>query len=118
MMRRWGSHGRRPAAYYEFISDGPRPAYDVERSTLWRIGTLGEEERDELEDEWRREFERSYDSHFFYTAAPGEILHGVRARRAHYAWADIPQELVEAWTAERRPRRRQGAPLEEAAVVK
>src|SRR5262249_17323083 len=43
VMRQWGSHGRRPAGYYEFEWDGPRPPYAVERSTLWKVaGVLTE----------------------------------------------------------------------------
>jgi hypothetical protein len=52
------SPGRRPAGYYEFEwPHGPRPRYDVERSTLWRSGLLSDEEKAGLEHEWRREFE-------------------------------------------------------------
>jgi hypothetical protein len=62
-----------------------------EVSTLWRAGVLGAEEKLDVEAEWRREFEhgftRSYDA---------------KRRREHYAWADIPRELVRAWLAERR----------------
>src|SRR5262249_57277873 len=88
------------------------PGYFHERSYLYDADVLGEEERTELVAFWRRESERS----FFYTAAPGEILHGAAARRKHFEWADIPRSLIERWQAERRPRRRQGAPLEEAAA--
>jgi hypothetical protein len=108
VMRLWGSHGRRPAGFYEFEWDGPRPAYDVERSSLWRrAGVLSEAERTELELQWRTEFD----------AARGK---DARTRREHYEWADIPPELVEAWTAARRRPKRQAAPSEqeEAAAAK
>ena len=57
VMRLWGSHGRRPRGFYEFEWPGNPPAYDVERSTLWRADALSEAERSELEAEWRREFD-------------------------------------------------------------
>ena len=85
--------GRRPQAYYEFEFDGPRPRYDEERSTLWRMNLLTAEERDELEADWRADFERAQKADFFHHTG-AEVLYGVRARRAHYVWADIPQELV------------------------
>jgi hypothetical protein len=91
IMARWGSHGRRPAGFYEFEFDGPRPAYAVERSTLWRLGALSESERLELEDAWKAEFD----------AVRGQDAH---ARREHYEHHDIPDELVREWTARRRPR--------------
>jgi len=92
IMRQWGSHGRRPAAYYEFEWDGPRPPYATERSTLWRApGVLSESERIEVETEWQREF----------AAARGK---SARERREHYEFHDIPNELVERWQGERRRR--------------
>ena len=109
LMARWGSHGRRPAAFYEFEFDGVRPSYATERSTLWRIGLLSAEERSELEAEWRREFD----------AARGK---SASERREHYEHHDIPAELITAWSAERKAARRRrrtakGAPPEEAVVA-
>src|SRR5215831_9251375 len=49
--------GRRPAGFYEFEWDGRRPAYDVERSTLWRMGLLSADEKATLEREWKADFE-------------------------------------------------------------
>src|SRR5262245_1553563 len=103
MMRLWGRGGRRPAAYYEFEWSGVRPAYDLERSTLWRAGLLTAEEKAALEREWRAEFEKAQAADFTLNDGRG-LLKGNRARRAHYAWADIPAELIEAWSAERRRR--------------
>jgi hypothetical protein len=88
VMRQWGNHGRRPQGFYEFEWDGPRPAYAVERSSLWRAGVLSEAERAELEAEWRQEFD----------AARG----GTRERREHYEFHDVPAELVEQWTAQKK----------------
>ena len=109
LMARWGSHARRPAAFYEFEWDGPRPAYAVERSVLWRADALSEAERSELEAEWRREFD----------AARGK---SASERREHYEHHDIPAELITAWSAERKAARRRrrtakGAPPEEAVVA-
>jgi hypothetical protein len=89
VMQRWGSHGRRPAAFYEFEWDGPRPRYAVERSTLWRSGALSAEEKAALEAEWKQEFD----------AARRE---GARVRQEHYAASDIPNELIEKWTAQKK----------------
>jgi hypothetical protein len=109
LMARWGSHARRPAAFYEFEWDGPRPAYAVERSVLWRADALSEAERSELEAEWRREFD----------AARGQ---SASERREHYEHHDIPAELITAWSAERKAARRRrrtakGAPPKEAVVA-
>ena len=84
--------GRRPAAFYEFEWDGPRPSYDTERSSLWRApGVLSEAERAEVETEWREAF---------------DAARGMRAkeRREAYEFADIPNELVERWQGARRRR--------------
>ena len=110
VMRLWGSHGRRPMAWWEFdAGDLKHPGYDRERSTLWRAGVLSESERTELEAEWRREYE----------AVRGK---GVRERREHLEHCDVPHELIEAWTAARRRPSRHSAASEaaapEAATVK
>src|SRR5262249_14579976 len=113
-MRLWGSHGRRPMAWWEFdAGDLKHPGYDRERSTLWRANVLSEAERTELEAEWAVEFAKAHRPHFFHHTGV-EVLHGVRARRAHYAWADIPDELIEQWTAARRRRRSRAARTTEA----
>jgi hypothetical protein len=85
--------GRRPLAWWQF----DRPAglkydYDHERSILWRAGILDAEEKLDVETGWRKEFEAAY-ARSFYDA---------KRRRKHFRWADIPHELVKAWTAERR----------------
>jgi hypothetical protein len=84
--------GRRPLAWWEFDAP-PGLKFNEERSCsiLWRAGILGAEEKLDVEAEWRREFEhgftRSYDA---------------RRRKEHFRWADIPAELIRAWTAERK----------------
>jgi hypothetical protein len=119
VMRLWGSHGRRLMAWWEFdAGDLKHPGYDRERSTLWRAGVLTAEEKAELEREWRREFEQAQAPDFTVNDGSGEVLTGIRARRAHYAWADVPDELVERWTAERRRRWRQPPPSEGVAATK
>src|SRR5262249_28644407 len=119
VMRLWGSHGRRPMAWWEFdAGDLKHPGYSRERSTLWRAGVLTEAEKAELERDWRREFETAQTPDFTMNTGC-EILTGDRARTAHYRWADVPHELVKRWEkAERRRRVRQGTPLEEVAVIK
>jgi hypothetical protein len=100
--------GRRPAGYYEFEWEGDRPPYDLERSTLWRLGLLNEAERAALEREWRQEFERAW-APGFVEYENSKMVKGARARRLYWAWADVPRELVEQWTAERRRRKRTAA---------
>jgi hypothetical protein len=105
VMRLWGSHGRRPMGWWEFDAGGLKhPGYDRERSTLWRAGVLSEAERTELELGWWADFDAAQKK-------------DAQARREYYAWADIPPELIEAWSKRRR-RGRQEAPSEEAAAAK
>jgi len=110
-MRLWGSHGRRPMGWWEFeAGDLEHPGYFHERSYLYERNVLSQQERTELEAEWRRAFD----------AVKGE---GASERREHYEHHDIPAELITAWSAERKAaRRRRGrqraAPPEEAVVTK
>src|SRR5262249_61041291 len=83
------SPGRLPAAFYEVEWDGPRPAYDVERSTLWRAGQLAEAERVELEREWKAAFQEAQAADFTVNDGTG-MLKGDCARAAHYTHHDIP----------------------------
>ena len=53
---------------------------------------LGDDERAALEAEWRREFD------FAQRLPAGD------QRAAHYAWADIPDELVRRWATKKKPR--------------
>jgi len=127
IMRQWGSHGRRPAAFYEFEWDGPRPSYDTERSTLWRMGQLTAEEKAELERQWKADFTEAQPDDFTLHDGNG-ILTGDCARAAHYRHHDVPRELVRKWSAAyRRRRARQGTravvtktvtETQEAAVIK
>jgi hypothetical protein len=107
VMRMWGSHGRRPQIWWELETDLLYPGYARERSVLWRAaGVLSDAERVELERGWREAF----------AEARGM---GARERGKHLAHNDVPDELIEAWTQERRRRRgRQRAPLEEVAAAK
>ena len=117
VMRLWGSHGRRPRGFYEFEWPGDPPAYDVERSCLWRSGVLGPEEKLEVEREWRREFETAQAPNFSVNTGD-EILHGDAAVQAHLRWADVPRELVKRWTAAARRRRGRQPVSSEAAAIK
>jgi hypothetical protein len=102
MMEQFGSRGRRPQAWWRYEAGELRwPGRDRERSTLYEAGLLGEEERAELLAYWREQFDRAHDPGFFHCGGPGQFLEGEAARRAHFAWADIPPALVEAWSAER-----------------
>ena len=108
VMRIWANNGRRPQAWWYF--DAPDlgltwPGYDRQQSYLYEHNALSESERVELERFWRREFEQAQAADFTMNTG-AEVLHGVRARRAHYAWADIPSALIEAWANGRRRRGR------------
>jgi|SRR5262249_55374294 len=92
LMARHGSHGRRPMGWWEFAAEGLEyPGYSCERSYLYEAGVLSAAERDELEISWREAFD----------AAKGK---GARERREAYEFADIPDQLVEKWTLERKRR--------------
>jgi hypothetical protein len=109
VMKLWAKGGRRPQGwwYYEAPEKGLRryPGYEHERSVLYEFSdVLSEAERSQLEAEWRKEFDRSWDPHFFHCAGPGKIFSGDHARELHWLWADIPPALVDAWTAERQRR--------------
>jgi len=111
--------GRRVMGWWEFEATIPYPSYDLERSVLWRANLLGTDEKVELEAEWKAAFEEAQAPDFTLNDGSGEILTGDRARGEHYRHHDIPRELVKRWEkAERRRRVRQGAPLEEVAVIK
>jgi hypothetical protein len=97
------SGGRRPMAWWHYeAGDLSYPGYDLERSTLFAAGLLGAEEAAELLAEWRDDFDRAHRPGFFHCKGPGRCLRGAAARRAHYAWADIPRELLIEWTLARR----------------
>jgi hypothetical protein len=84
-----GSNGHRPAAWWIFEVGLPPPDQEVETSTLWAMGALGEAEEAEIMKRWREEFERSF------------RYQGAQAREWR-RWADIPATLVRAWGVERR----------------
>jgi hypothetical protein len=101
----WGKGGRRPQAWWRY--EGPEkglhryPGYEHERSTLFEFtDVLSAEERVELEREWKREFDRSWDEHFFYYAGPDKIYSGDDARWAHWLFCDVPPPLLDRWLAE------------------
>jgi len=105
VMRLWGSHGRRPMGWWQLDPEAEKleyPGYNHERSYLYEAGVLSEEERSELETEWRQAFD----------AAKGK---SARERREAFEFADIPDELIERWQGARKRRRRQAALVEEAA---
>jgi hypothetical protein len=72
-----------------------------ERSILWETpGVLSEEERAQLERQWREEFDRSWRPGFSY-CKEGRIFTGDVAREYHWLWADVPPALVDRWLTER-----------------
>jgi hypothetical protein len=109
VMRLWGSHGRRPCAWWAFDTALEHPGYAKERSFLYEHNELAPAERTELEAEWRREYDAA-------------CRMDARERREHLEHCDVPVELVTAWEAERKAVRRRrrtakGAPPEEAVVA-
>jgi hypothetical protein len=123
VMRQWAKGGRRPVGWwlYESSQFGLQryPTYQYERSVLWEAaGVLSEEERAQLESEWRREWDRCWDEpHFFHCAGPDKNFTGDEARAYHLVWADVPPELVYKWLAEREQRGLVVHEQEEPAVV-
>jgi len=102
-MRLWGSHGRRPQGWWHLDPEAAGlcyPGYFRERSYLYEHGVLSQQERDLVEAAWKAAFNTAR-------------AMSARERREHYEHHDIPSELVEAWTAERRRRagKRTGAAL-------
>jgi hypothetical protein len=110
LMRWWGKDGKRPMGWwwYEAPEIGLRfPGSKThERSILWETpGVLSEDERAQLEAQWRREWDRCWDdANFSYCAEPGKIYTGDEARVYHLLWADVPPALVYLWLAERERR--------------
>jgi hypothetical protein len=101
MMEWYGSHGRRPQAWWRYDAGDLRFDYDTERSTLFTAGALADRERSELLTHWREQFDRAHRPDFFVCMGPGKFFFGDDARRKHFKWADIPPALVEAWEEER-----------------
>ena len=105
-------HDRRPMAWWRFEAPFPFPGYEREQSTLFDAGLLDEEEAAALVREWRREFERAWEPHFFHCSGPGRFFSSALGRRKHYRWADVPLPLALRWTRERRRKRQ----IQEEAV--
>ena len=107
--------GKRPMAWWQYEAPIPWPGIERQASTLYEAGLLGDEERAELERDWRQEYDDAQDPEFWICLGPGERLEGAAARRAHYRWADIPRSLVKRWTAERKRQARTIRQLQDAA---
>jgi hypothetical protein len=94
VMRLWARGGKRPMAWWCYEAPALSlewPGYDRQRSYLYAAGVLSESERIEVEAEWRQAFD----------AAKGK---GARERREHYEFHDIPLELIERWTPQKKKR--------------
>jgi hypothetical protein len=104
--------GRRPRAWWDYESPVRYPKNaDYAVARLYEAGLLTDQELAVFTARWREEFEHAQDPNFEHCighAKPGDTfanwLSGAAARRAHYAWAGIPRELVKKWTSERRSR--------------
>ena len=108
-------HGRRPMAWWTFEAPIKFPGYERQQSALFEAGLLGEEEAATLVSEWREQFERAHDPHFFHCDGPGRILEGAPARLAHYRWMGAPKSLLARWVKERRRRSKTIRELEETS---
>ena len=76
-----------------------RPDDEQEPACLYAAGLLEEEEKRELVADWRETFQSAQQPDFFICRGPDDFRHGAAARRAAYADAGIPRELVRQWTA-------------------
>ena len=105
-----GSRWSAARGWYEFEAPPGlhHSPYATERSRLYEAGVLGIDEAAALETEWRQAF------------AEAQALSSDAERRAAYAEADIPSELVKRWSAAARRRRARQpvAPSEEVAATK
>jgi hypothetical protein len=95
ILARYQGSGRRPWGFRAI--DRPDIAwrgYSKERSTLFEAGLLTEQERSELVNFWRAEFQKA------------QQRLDDEGRRKHYRWADIPRSLLREWKRERRRRQK------------
>jgi hypothetical protein len=108
LMQLWAQGGKRPVAWWSYESPVELyyPGPDYERSTLYEADLLSESEKAELVANWRHEFERANAAGFSFCAGPGKFLSGQQAFEAHVRWADIPDTLIEEWTAEHQQKER------------
>ena len=118
VMRLWGSHGRRPMAWWEFdAGDLKHPGYDRERSTLWRPACSPN--RSAPSSRPSGGGSSSTRTGPISSSAPAaRFFMATPPVQAHLAWADVPIELAQRWAAARRRRGRHEAPSEEAVVAK
>jgi hypothetical protein len=103
-----GKHGRRPMAWWHFEAGVTWPGYRREQSVLFEAGVLAEEAASELVAWWHAQFERAQRPDFFFCEGPGRFFSGAAARRRQYAWADIPDRLLQEWEPAYRASRRSG----------
>jgi len=108
LMQRWAKSGRRPMGWWLYESPFPshrHPGIAHERSILYEFSdALSAVERGELEAEWRREFDCSWDEHFFFCPGPDKIYSGDDARWQYWLFVDLPPVLLDKWLAEREQR--------------
>jgi hypothetical protein len=109
LMQLWGKNGKRPYGWWRYEgSEWGLPSRHPgvhERSILYEFSdALSAQERVELEQFWRREFDRSFDEHFFYCAGPDKIYSGDDARWQHWLFVDLPPPLLDKLMVERQRR--------------
>jgi hypothetical protein len=106
IMELWGRHGRRPVAwwFFEAAEKGlpPRhPGLTHEQSILFEFSdALGADERAELEQWWRKQFDKTWDAGFSF-CREGRIFTGDVARELAWIAMDLPVVLHARFMAER-----------------
>src|SRR5262249_28439968 len=101
LMERWGGRGRPAEGGGGVGGRGPSLPRVRSRAFLPVRARPLRRRREGRVPHWREEFDRAHSPGLFHCAGPGKFLDRDAARRAHFAWANIPSSLVDAWTAER-----------------
>ena len=100
LMAQWGSHGRRPLAWWIYEKGWRYPGSEHERSLLYEAGQLTPEECRELEAWWREEFDKTQVPGFS-CYHEGKIVTGIEAPQRHWIFCDLPPRLLDRFLAER-----------------
>ncbi len=101
--------GRRPPEWWLYERQMQPPSHPEEAATLYAMGELAGEERNEVMRYWRDQYERALEPGFGHCIGhknPSDTfaswLDGEAARKAHHDWAGIPRKLVRQWDHERK----------------
>jgi hypothetical protein len=100
---RYCRYGQRPQAWWDYEAPIPYPRdHDYRQAALWEAGLLSDQERKELEAEWREHFEKAQEPGFQYCighrkkgdtfASSLKGRHSARAAPAMDRGAPVPQQ--------------------------